>query len=103
MTLRLRCPQTRRGRGGAVLGLVLRVEHAASLRLGELRAGGRQDLLRPELVQPGPGQRVLRHHILPPLLRRALLRHHGVVLATPVDAAPGEWQVTGAAGRSGRG
>lgn len=83
-------PQTCSCWSGALLGLVICVEHSASVWLGQLRVGGHQDLLRTQLVQPRSWEHVLHHYILSLLLCFAFLHHHGVLLAAPV-VPPSGW------------
>ena len=85
----LPCMQACGGGSGALLAVVLPVEHAAAVRLGQLPAGGRQDLLRPWLVQPEFGEHVLHRYLLPAVLCPALLCHPAVLLPAPADPETG--------------
>lgn len=83
------CSQACSGWGGAVLGVGVSVEHPTSVWLGQLWAGGRPDLLRPQLEQPGAGEHVLHRDVLPVLFCHTLLHHHGVLLTSPMDPETG--------------
>lgn len=73
-----------------VLAVVPDLELASPVRMGQVRAGGGRDVVRPRLAQPGPGQRVLPAGLLLRVLRCTLRHHPGLLLQTDVDITPGE-------------
>lgn len=81
------------GRRGLLLGLVLHLEHATTVWMGQLPAGGCNDLLCPQLVQQRPSQCLLHPVLLPALFRFAIFHHCLLLLTSPLHLTPGGYEL----------